>query len=100
MSYTHYKVRADYTNGSWAFVDSSNLSNRVKFEQALIDATLITATRIEGYVLSVHGIDQALANHLDRESRAAVGIKAGHRLGRVGTMHRVRLMPDGSVVGA
>lgn len=97
MSYTHYKVRADYTKGSWAFVDSSNSSNRVKFEQALIDATLITATRIEGYVRSVHGIDQELAAHLDSESRMAVGIKATHRLGRVGTLHRVRLMPCGGI---
>lgn len=97
MSYHQNKVVASYSQGSWAFFDPSNPSNRVRLDQALIDATHITATRVEGYVRSVHGIDQEVTNHLDSGTRTNLGIAAAHRLGRVGTLHRVRLMPDGAV---
>lgn len=97
MSYKHFKITATYANGSWAFVEASNSSNRVKFEQALIDATFVAANRVEGYVRSIHGIEQSLSDNLDSDTRSAFGIKAAHRLGRVGTLHRVRLMPDGVI---
>ena len=97
MSYKPDKVRAEFSQGSWAFVDRMNPSNRVKFDQALIDAVHISPTRVEGYPRSVHGINQEVVQRLDSVTRSALGITAAHRLGRVGTMSRVRLMPDGSI---
>lgn len=102
MSNFQNKVRAEYTQGSWAFVDQTNPSVRVRFDQALIDATLITHHRIEGYVKSVHGIDGEIAQYLDSRVKGELGIAGVHRLGRVGTLHRLRLLEDGTVekVGA
>ena len=92
-------MHAEYKNGSWAFVDPLHPSHRIKFDQALIDATHTNRARgrVEGFVCSVHGVEQDVAQFLDSETKAQIGITSSHKLGRFGSMNRVRLMPDGSI---
>ena len=78
-------------------MDNLNPSNRVRFDQALIDATFASPTKVEGYVRSVQGVDHEVAQYLDSATKSMFGITARHRLGRIGTLHRLRLMPDGSI---
>lgn len=91
------RVRATYANGTWAFVDPSNPSFRLPLEQALIDVTYVRHHLVEGYVKAVHGVDMEQVKYLDSHTRSVLGIAGNHRLGRVGTMKRVRLMSDGTV---
>ena len=97
MSKYQNKVCAEFTNGSWAFVDMANPNNRVKFDQALLDATFVGRSRAEGFVKSVHGIDMEIAQHLDSQTKIALGVTATHRLGRGPTLKRVRLCEGGVI---
>lgn len=97
MKLLNGKMRAEYAQGSWSFMDPSNPQNRVKFDQALMDATHVNRTHIEGYVRAVHGVDLEIAQYLDIRTKESLGIMAAHRLGRGQTLQRVRLMPDGTV---
>lgn len=97
MSKYQNKVRAEFTNGSWAFVDMTNPSNRVRFDQALVDATYVGHTRVEGFVRSVHGVDLEIAQHLESQLKLELGIAGVHRLGRGPTLKRVRLMEGGGI---
>jgi hypothetical protein len=89
------KVRMECRNGTWAFVDSDN--NKVDFDQAIVDATYIGKYTVEGFVVSVHGVDQEIAQYLDSKTRQELGIKAVHSLGAGPTLRRVRLMQGGEI---
>lgn len=93
-------LRSEYANGTWAFIDPVNPTNRITFDQALIDVTSIQRHRVEGYVKSVHGINAEISDLLSPRTRSDIGITGIRKLGRVGTMKRVRLMPDGTVEDA
>ena len=91
------KVRATYANSTWALFDPSNPSFKLTVDQAVIDVTLYRHNLVEGYVKAVHGVDMEQVKYLDSHARAALGITGMHRLGRTGTLKRVRLMSDGTV---
>ena len=93
------KARVEYfpEEKSWAFLDPSNPKSRLLVDQALIDATLIRHNLVEGFVKAVHGVDMEMVQYLPSRARADLGITGTHRLGRVGTLYRVRLMPNGAV---
>lgn len=65
-----------------------------------MDVVRISHNRVDGFVRTVHGIDQEVAKHFDADTRSMLGIGSLPRLGRVGTLRRVRLMPDGCVESA
>lgn len=88
-------VHAKYLDGSWCFVDSGG--NKVKFDQAIVDATHVSTGSVSGYVASVHGISAEVVDLMPARSREDLGIKAVHSLGRGPTVRRVRLMPDGTI---
>ena len=96
---SNQKVRVEYfpANKSWAFVDPANPTYRLEVEQALIDATLIRHGLVEGLVKSVYGVDMDKIQFLSSRTKHDLGITATHRLGRSGTLHRVRLNCDGTV---
>lgn len=96
-NFQNHRVRIEYANGTWAFVDPSNPKNKLPVEQVLVDATYMNRHFVEGYVKSVHGVDMEMVKYLDSRTRGELGITGTHRLGRVGTLHRVRLMPDGTI---
>lgn len=92
----------EFHGKSWYFIDPQNPQNKVAFEQAIVDSTFANRTRVDGFVKSVHGVDQEIAKFFDSPTRLAMGITAAHQLGRGRTVHRLRLSPDGSIekVGA
>lgn len=94
------KITAEYSQGSWAFIDPFNPSNRVKFDQCIMDATNVREHRVEGFVKAVHGIDQALCQYFDRATREDVGITPYQALANPGSRRRVRLMEGGTVEDA
>lgn len=98
MNNFHSKVRVEFFPSikSWAFVDKREPGFRLPIDQALIDVTFERQGLVEGYVKAVHGVSEEVAKYLDAQTRATLGITATHRLGRVGTMNRVRLLPDGT----
>lgn len=88
-------VHMQYCGDSWCFVDAGG--NKVKFDQALVDATRVSVDKVSGYVASVHGISAEVVDLMPARSREDLGIKAVHSLGRGPTLKRVRLMPNGSI---
>lgn len=95
--YVNSRVLATYANGTWTFVDPANRAFGVPVEQAVIDVTYARNHFVEGYVKAVHGVDMEQVKYLDSHTKTVLGITGTHRLGRVGTMKRVRLMPDGTI---
>ncbi len=89
------KMKLQYAQGTWTFIDPSPKMRRLAVEQVVIDATLTHLHYVEGYVKSVHGVDMDQVQHLDGREKAAIGLTASHRLGRFGTLRRLRLLPDG-----
>lgn len=92
---TRNTVTMEYRNNTWNFIDPNG--HRIAFEQALVDAKFQQANRVTGYVLSVHGVDQEIAQLLDSRTRDTLGMKGIHSLGRGSTLRRLRLMPGGVV---
>jgi hypothetical protein len=88
-------VRIEYAQGTWAVVDPSHPAFNLPFDQALVDVAWSSHNAVEGMMKSVHGISQEDAEYLNSRLKGAVGIGATHRLGRVGTLRRMRLLPGG-----
>jgi hypothetical protein len=89
------KVSMEYVSGTWQVIDGP--TNRIKFDQAVVDITYSNRFRIDGFIISIHGVDQTIAQYLSSEDRATLGIKAVHRLGQGPTLRRVRLMENGDI---
>ena len=84
------KVRIEAHDGSWYFVD--NNSHKIKFDQAVVDATHVSEKFVEGYVVAVHGVEQEIAQYLDSKTLHTLGVGSVHRLGHGPTIRRVRLL--------
>lgn len=95
MKHGMMKVRAEFNGSSWAFVDQDR--NHVAFDQAVMDATFVGRTAVEGYVVSVHGIPHEVAEAMPAKIRQQLGIKAVHSLGHGPTIKRLRLMEGGAI---
>lgn len=97
------KFRIEVRGQAWAVVDQSNPAISFPFDQAVVDATLITETAVEGYITSIHGLSQELADLCDGPLLHALGVGAQLRsqqpvrcvraLGRT----RVRLVAHGEI---
>ena len=98
MKFSKHKMRMEYIDDSWCFVDGGM---KVKFDQALVNTTYCNKHTkvVEGFVASVHGIDQDFAQWLDSPTRLDVGISAVHALGGGPTLRRVRLVAGGEIEG-
>jgi len=97
MSNYSDKMKLRYANGTWMFIDPNPKMSSLAVEQVIIDATRIRPNYVEGYIKSVHGVDMEKVQHLDGREKAAIGLTAAHRLGRYGTLKRLRLLPGGVV---
>lgn len=95
MKHGMMKVRAEFNGVSWAFVDEDR--NHVAFDQAIMDATYVGRTSVEGYVVSVHGIAHEIADNMPAKIRQSLGIKAIHSLGHGPTIKRLRLSDGGQI---
>jgi hypothetical protein len=89
-------VRAEFYDGVWGFTCRGNPQGRVRFDQALIDATFVGNGVVEGYVKSVHGADMDLVKYLGTNVKIDLGITGPKNLAPQ-SYRRVRLMPDGLV---
>ena len=49
------KMKLQYAQGTWTFIDPSPKMRRLAVEQVVIDATLTRLHYVEGYVKSVTG---------------------------------------------
>lgn len=96
MSNYSEKMKLRYAQGTWMFIDPSPKFHHMEVEQVIIDATLTRHHYVEGYVRAVHGVAMEQVQHLDGREKAAIGVTASHRLGRFGTLHRLRLLPNGN----
>jgi hypothetical protein len=99
------KFRIERLNGQWNIVDPQNANVRVPIDQALVDVTYVSTDNraVEGYILSVHGLDFEIAKTLDRPILNQLGVAANLRSlppppRRDSGMRRVRLEAAGSVV--
>ena len=88
-------ARMEYYGNSWCFVEANG--KKIKFDQALVNAVSVSPGRVDGYVVSVHGVLLEDTQMLDSRDRDRMGIRAVHALGKGPTLRRVRLMPDGSI---
>lgn len=93
MKNEKFRVRCVYANGAWKFVDEAG--NKIEFDQAVIKPIYQSANVVEGYVVSVHGISQEVAQHFDSELRSELGVVYPPRPGL--TRKCVRLMPGGVI---
>lgn len=90
------KVRAEFSSGYWAFMDPAEPGHRVRFDQALIDATWVGPGQVEGYVKAVHGVDIEQVWAMNSRQKLALGITSNHRFG-LESHQRLRLNPDGTI---
>lgn len=96
------KFRIEYQGTSWFIVDQTTPGVRVRIDQALVDASYIAPDRsaVEGYILSVHGLDFDVASVLDRHVLNQLGVAANLRSippPPRGANQRVRLMDTGRI---
>lgn len=93
MSKYKDKVRAEFHGNSWFFIHDE--LGKVKFDQALIDATRVGPGVVEGYARAVHGLDLGTAPRMK-----GFGVTGAHQLGAYpGTstpFGRIRLNEDGT----
>lgn len=89
------KVLIEYRGATWCFVERSGRT--IPFDQAVVDATYTSRGRVEGYVISVHGLPEEEYALMTARTASAYGVKAAHSLGRGPTINRLRLMPNGTV---
>lgn len=69
------KFRIERRNGQWV-IDPENSSVPVTFDQAIVDATLVEEGAVEGYITSVHGLSEQIANLCDGKVLRALGVGA------------------------
>ncbi len=68
----------------------------VEFDQALVDLVPQRSGELEGYVLSIHGLDAEVAKDLSPDFLKALGVLHFARIpAPVRGTNRMRLMPDG-----
>jgi hypothetical protein len=89
------RLCAEFVDGSWGFACGSP-EGRIRFDQAIIDATFVGDGVVEGFVKSVYGVDAEVVKYLTTKVKKDMGIMGVHVLG-VPNRYRVRLMPDGRV---
>lgn len=92
------KFRIEFTNGQWSILDPDNVNNRIPIDTAVVDVTFLHPNLVEGYIVSVHGLDFELAQHLSAQTLRDLG--AGGPLTQRGvTMktERGQLTPEGGV---
>jgi hypothetical protein len=92
MKMQKIRVRCVYVNRTWNFVDEAG--NKIEFDQAVIQPIYQTPTVVEGYVISVHGIDMEMAQHFDADLRKELGIVYPVKIPPVNCL---RLMPGGLI---
>lgn len=97
------KFRIERRVNQWVIVDPDNASACVSFDQAIVDATRVQEGLVEGYIASIHGLSDAIADLCDGELLRALGVGAQLAsqvpvaLIRRDGMSRVRLMPGGLI---
>lgn len=102
MSKNSMKFRVEWQDGAWFIVDPDNANERVRIDQAVVDATHFSTEErfAEGYILSVQGLDFEVASRLDRPTLSQLGVGAQLRARpptprRGSGVRRVRLEADG-----
>ena len=90
------KLRAEFSAGSWEFVDPAPHGKRVRFDQAIMDATHLGEGFVVGYVKAVHGIDMDIVQWMNNQQREVMGITNSPRFG-ISAFDRVRLLEGGVV---
>jgi hypothetical protein len=96
------KFRVEWQGDAWFIVDPDNADIRVQIDQAVIDATVYSTKGrfVEGYILSVHGLDFDVARLLDRAALNQLGVAAQLRNmppAPARPMRRVRLEAGGRI---
>ena len=81
MASTHDFVRAEYTPIGWT-LNHPDLPAPIAIDQVLMDADEDGDGFAVGTVLAVHGLDQAVAQHLPPRVQRALGIGFPNRIGR------------------
>lgn len=87
----------------WVIVDPNNANAYVAFDQAIVDATLVQEGLVEGYITSIHGLSNDVADLCDAETLRCLGVGAQivsqkpPSCIRAKGMQRVRLVEDGRI---
>lgn len=94
----HPKVfRIEYYNGSWFVLNPDPSTQKVAIDTALVDTLKARPGCVEGYIVSVHGLDMEQAKHLERATLHTLGVAAQIRRNPppMGGLTRIQLLPDG-----
>lgn len=89
-------MTAELRNNAWVFIDKYYPNCPIQFDQAIMDVTHQEKSRVTGYVVSVHGIDQEIASRLALEMNQSLGVGGIPKL----SVHKgklLRLLPGGKV---
>lgn len=80
---TFNTFRFEWHDGQWYLLDPHNNSNRVAIDTALIDCVYCSfeggVGRAEGYIVSMHGLPQEVAQFLDAGTLRDLGVGAQMR---------------------
>ncbi len=95
-------LKIERQDGAWCIKQpGSTHTASIKVDSAVVNATKVGNSFVEGYIVAVHGLDQDIAEHLDPLQLKALGVGAQYRArpaGQRGT-RRVSLLVDGTIQG-
>lgn len=79
MSKNAIALRAEFTGNKVFLMDPDNVNARIEVDQVIVDGLRVGRNFVEGYVVSVHGFPQEIAETLPQPLLHAVGV--GNHLG-------------------
>lgn len=93
-------VKIEWHSGAWNIRNpGASDAASIKVDSAVVNATKVGNSFVEGYIVAVHGLDQNIAEHLDPYQLKSLGVGAQYRArpaGQAGT-RRVSLLVDGRI---
>lgn len=94
------KLRLEWRQDHWSITDPHHPhSGGVRVDGAIVNVTRQLPGVVEGYVVSVHGLDMTTAEHLTREELAMLGVGVPARGPNTGgrPLPRLSLGPAGKI---
>jgi hypothetical protein len=89
--------RIEWHCNQWYIVDPDNVSVKVPIDSALVDVVNLRHGCVEGYIVSVHGLDLEWASRMDLPTLRAIGVGAQLKRAPVGNCRRGQLDDNGRI---
>mgnify|MGYP000116383702 CR=1 FL=1 len=90
-------LRIERVGNYWEITDPAAAGFGIKVDAVTVSATRCKGSVVEGYVTAVYGLDLEVANCMDRDQLARLGVSVPRRAARQTGLRLLSLNTDGTI---